>query len=37
LDISPFTVRAHLSALFKKLGVSTRSAAVAVAAQLGLI
>lgn len=37
LDISPNTVRAHISGLFKNLGVSTRSAAVAIAAQRGLI
>ncbi|MBL1406872.1 MAG: DNA-binding response regulator [Hyphomicrobiales bacterium] len=37
LDISPNTVRTHISGLFKKLGVSTRSAAVAIAAQQGLI
>lgn len=37
LDISPNTVRTHISGLFKNLGVSTRSAAVAMAAQQGLI
>lgn len=37
LDISPNTVRAHISGLFKNLGVSTRSAAVAIAAQNGLL
>lgn len=37
LDISPNTVRAHISSLFKNLNVSTRSAAVAIAAQQGLI
>ena len=37
LGISPFTVRAHISAVFKSLGVSTRSAASAMAVLYGLI
>lgn len=37
LEISPFTARAHISALFKALGVSTRSAAAAIAVQAGLV
>lgn len=37
LEISPFTARSHISALFKTLGVSTRSAAAAMAVQAGLV
>ncbi len=37
LGISPFTVRAHISAVFKSMGVSTRSAASAKAVLYGLI
>ncbi len=36
LEISPFTARAHISAVFKTLGVTTRSAAAAIAVQSGL-
>jgi DNA-binding NarL/FixJ family response regulator len=37
LSLSPFTVRAHISTLFKILDVTTRTAAVTVAMENGLI
>jgi len=37
LDISERTVRAHLSSVYNKLGVSSRGAAIAHAAQMGLL
>ena len=37
LFLSPSTINQHLTAVFHKLGVSTRAQAVAVAAQRGLL
>jgi NarL family two-component system response regulator YdfI len=37
LDISERTVRAHLTSVYNKLGVSSRGAAIAHAAQMGLL
>jgi NarL family two-component system response regulator YdfI len=35
LDISPRTVKAHLTSVYNKLGVDSRAAAIAIAAQKG--
>lgn len=37
LDVSPYTVRGHISGLFQTLGVTTRAAASSLAAQYGLV
>jgi DNA-binding CsgD family transcriptional regulator len=37
LILSPSTINQHLASVFKKLGVSTRAQAVAVATQRGLL
>jgi DNA-binding NarL/FixJ family response regulator len=37
LDISPFTVRAHMAALFKKIDVKNRASAAAIAVLNGLV
>jgi two-component system, NarL family, response regulator YdfI len=37
LGITERTVKAHLASIYNKLGVDSRSAAIAVAAQKGLI
>ncbi len=35
LDISPCTVKAHLTSVYNKLGVDSRATAIAIAAQKG--
>jgi len=37
LGISERTVKAHLASIYSKLGVDSRAAAIAVAAQIGLL